>query len=163
RGTRPNYPSLSRGGGAGMRFVAPNRRTRGRPRCRRSPYSLESSRRLSSRPAPSSGRDTEAAMPRPRTTIVSLVRAFMALIAAGCGGPAIGAQEIPPPLAPFEYLVGSWKGRGVATADRVKGWPETHAWAWKFAKGQPIGLTLAFQGNKTLKDGEFTYDPDGRV
>src|SRR5262245_40350970 len=44
-------------------------------------------------------------------------------------------REIPAPFAPFEYLIGSWKGAGVPMANRIRGWGETHAWAWKFEKG----------------------------
>lgn len=67
-------------------------------------------------------------------------------------------REVPESLAPFEYLIGSWKGTGVPTANRVKGWEEKHQWAWKFVKGVPVGMTVAFEGGKTLAKGQMTYD-----
>ena len=74
--------------------------------------------------------------------------------AAGRGG----EREIPPAFAPLEYLVGSWKGQGVAKADRVRGWTEVHAWAWTFIDGKPVGMTVAFEGAKQLKGGSLAYD-----
>lgn len=78
------------------------------------------------------------------------------------GGVATAAdseeREVPAALAPFEYLIGSWKGAGVPTANRVRGWNETHQWAWKFVKGVPVGMTIALEGDKSLKAGQLTYD-----
>ena len=93
---------------------------------------------------------------------------------AGClgavlaGGPVRGAddpkaeaapgREIPAQFAPFEYLIGSWKGSGVPAANRVRGWPETHAWAWKFEKGNPVGMSVATTGDKVLTKAQLSFD-----
>src|SRR5215213_9421668 len=66
--------------------------------------------------------------------------------------------EIPAQFAPFEHMVGGWKGAAVPAANRLKGWPEQHMWAWKFAKGVPIGMTLSIEGGKVLTQGRLTYD-----
>ena len=84
------------------------------------------------------------------------------LVAVGPGPAADTAtpgREIPAPFAPFEYLIGSWKGNGVPTANRVRGWSETHAWAWKFEKGAPVGMTVTMQGDKTLARAQLAFDP----
>jgi YHS domain-containing protein len=71
-------------------------------------------------------------------------------------------REIPAPFAPFEYLVGGWKGAGVPVANRVRGWSETHAWAWKFEKGAPVGLSVTMTENKVLSKGQLLYEPTTR-
>lgn len=76
-----------------------------------------------------------------------------ALIAAD---PEDGA--IPAAFSPFEYLIGSWKGTGVPTANRIRGWPEKHMWAWKFVKGTPVGMTVSLEGNKILTKAVLSYD-----
>src|SRR4051812_25329334 len=68
------------------------------------------------------------------------------------------SREIPVPFAPFEYLIGSWKGTGVPTANKVRGWEETHAWAWKFEKGQPVGMSVTMEGSKALTKGQLAFD-----
>ena len=68
------------------------------------------------------------------------------------------SREIPTPFAPFEYLIGSWKGTGVPTVNRVRGWNETHAWAWKFEKGRPVGLSVTMEGSKALTKGQLAFD-----
>ncbi len=68
-------------------------------------------------------------------------------------------DEIPAPFARFEPMVGAWKGTAVPAANRLKGWPEKHAWAWKFAKGTPVGMTLTVEGGKVFTRGELTFDP----
>ncbi|MDR3621474.1 MAG: hypothetical protein P4L85_19140 [Paludisphaera borealis] len=76
-------------------------------------------------------------------------------------GDGAAGREIPPPFAPFEYLVGSWKGQGVSRDDpsqRFRGWPETHAWAWTFSGGKPIAMSVTFQGSKLLKAATLTFD-----
>jgi YHS domain-containing protein len=78
-------------------------------------------------------------------------------VAAGPEG-----REIPEPFVPFEHLIGSWKGQGIPTANRLKGWPEKHMWAWKFAKGAPVGMSLVLEGDKALVKGELTCDADGK-
>lgn len=69
-------------------------------------------------------------------------------------------REIPAPFAPFEYLIGSWKGVASPTANKVRGWSETHAWAWKFEKGAVVGLSVTFEGGKTLAKGRISFDPE---
>ncbi len=67
-------------------------------------------------------------------------------------------REIPAEFATFEYLIGSWKGVGIPTANRIRGWPETHAWAWKFEKGNPVGMSVEMTGDKTLTKAQLVYD-----
>jgi YHS domain-containing protein len=68
-------------------------------------------------------------------------------------------DEIPAPFAPFEHMVGGWKGAAVPAANRLRGWPETHMWAWKFAKGVPVGMNLSIEGGKVFTKGLLTYEP----
>ena len=100
---------------------------------------------------------------RPRLKALSI---GLVLSLLGVGALSIGAdepaREIPPQFAPFEYLIGSWKGAGVPTANKVRGWNETHAWAWKFEKGKPVGLSLTMEGSKTLSKGQLAFDPATR-
>jgi YHS domain-containing protein len=97
-----------------------------------------------------------------RSTILAtcLVAVLAGLTAATewSGDEPSAGREIPAPFAPFEYLIGSWKGMGVPTANKLKGWSETHAWAWRFEKGAPVGLTVTFQGDKVLTRGQLAYD-----
>src|SRR5262245_32616944 len=77
---------------------------------------------------------------------------ILAVVGAGlAAGIAIAAEsaalEIPEPFARFEHMIGSWKGTAVPAANRLKGWSETHRWAWKFAKGKPIGMSLELDGD----------------
>ena len=44
-------------------------------------------------------------------------------------------EPTPPEFAPFEHLVGGWKGQGWLSKNRLKGWSEKHNWAWKFVEG----------------------------
>src|SRR4051794_11763475 len=67
------------------------------------------------------------------------------------------ALEIPEPFARFEHMIGSWKGTAVPAVNRLKGWPETHRWAWKFARGKPVGMSLELDGDRTLSEGQLTY------
>jgi YHS domain-containing protein len=70
-------------------------------------------------------------------------------------------QSIPAVLAPFEYLVGRWTGHGVpkdSSAQQFRGWDEAHAWAWLFAKGELIGLSVTIEGGKVLAKGKLTFD-----
>jgi YHS domain-containing protein len=68
------------------------------------------------------------------------------------------SKDVPPPFARFEAMIGGWKGTAQPTANRLKGWPEKHAWAWKFAKGVPVGMTITVQGGKVFTKGELTFD-----
>jgi YHS domain-containing protein len=81
----------------------------------------------------------------------------LGVVSAGPDG-----QEIPPPFQPFEHMIGSWKGQGIPKANRLRGWPEKHMWAWKFAKGVPVGMSLVLEGDKALSKAELTCDVAGR-
>ncbi len=72
-------------------------------------------------------------------------------------------NSLPPAFAPFRHLIGSWRGVGIPEADRLRGWPETHAWAWKFAEGTPVGMSLTFTGNKTIASGQLGFDTDSKT
>lgn len=97
----------------------------------------------------------------------------LAVLLVGLGGPGradddkpAGGREIPPRLAPLEYLIGSWKGQGVSRDDpalRFRGWTETHSWAWSFADGKPTGLTLKAEGSKLLSTAALSFDEDRQV
>jgi hypothetical protein len=89
-----------------------------------------------------------------------------AVIAGGLIGQGRGddaqPRNIPPALAPLEYLVGQWKGSALPKnnpAQQFRGWPERHSWAWFFAQGKPAGLTFTIEGNKYLASGKLTFDP----
>src|SRR3954452_12111245 len=69
------------------------------------------------------------------------------------------SRHIPAALAPLEFLVGSWEGRGVLKnnpAERFRGWDETHTWAWVFAKGNPVALSVSTQGGKLFERATLT-------
>ncbi len=70
------------------------------------------------------------------------------------------ARGIPAAFVPFEHMIGSWKGTAVPAVNRLKGWSETHMWAWKFAKGQPVGMSLELEGDKSLAKAQLSYAPD---
>ncbi len=67
-------------------------------------------------------------------------------------------DEVPPAFAPFEHMVGGWKGTAKPAANPLKGWQESHGWAWKFEKGVPVGMSLEFRGDKSLGSGRLTFD-----
>ena len=67
-------------------------------------------------------------------------------------------DEVPAPYARFEGMVGGWKGTAIPSANRNKGWQELHSWAWKFVKGNPVGMTLAIEGGKVFTKAEISYD-----
>jgi hypothetical protein len=72
------------------------------------------------------------------------------------------SSDIPAPFAPLEYLIGRWTGQGVPKdnpAKQFRGWTEKHAWAWMFAQGRPVGLSLSIEGGKIIASGKLTYDP----
>jgi hypothetical protein len=82
------------------------------------------------------------------------------------GGDDSQPRDIPAPFAPFEYLVGHWTGQGVPkdnSAQKFRGWTETHTWAWKFARGIPVGLTVAIDGGKILARGTLSYETARKV
>ncbi|WP_206107728.1 hypothetical protein [Paludisphaera rhizosphaerae] len=87
---------------------------------------------------------------------------FALLLLAPVAASAVGDdRQIPPPFAPLEYLVGSWKGQAIPLEDpaqRVRGWTETHAWAWTFASGKPTGMAVKVEGSKIIRSATLTYD-----
>jgi YHS domain-containing protein len=68
------------------------------------------------------------------------------------------ADEVPPPFQPFEHMIGGWKGTATPASNPRKGWQESHGWSWKFEKGKPVGLTITFEGGKTLVKAAMSYD-----
>ncbi|MDX2038943.1 MAG: hypothetical protein SFX72_20015 [Isosphaeraceae bacterium] len=70
-----------------------------------------------------------------------------------------GPDAIPPAFAPFESMIGAWKGVARPSANRLRGWNEKHAWGWTFKDGKPVGMSLAVEGGKTFKRGLFSFDP----
>ncbi|AMV38986.1 hypothetical protein [Planctomyces sp. SH-PL62] len=100
-------------------------------------------------------------MRRPLSPLVLIFAHLPAIVALAPPARGDGDREIPPAYAPLEYLVGSWKGQGVSLDDpalRVRGWTETHAWAWSFVDGKPAGMTVELKGSKSLKSGALAYD-----
>src|SRR4051794_8319974 len=68
-------------------------------------------------------------------------------------------RDAPPAaFAPFEHLIGGWKGQGIPAKNRLKGWPEKHMWAWKFVKGKAVGMSLEIDGGKYLKAARLKHD-----
>lgn len=94
------------------------------------------------------------------------VLAFAALAAIRSSAPAqddasaSSGYDVPPALAPFEHIVGPWKGQGIPTANKLRGWPERHLWAWAFADGKPVALTVEFEGSKILARARLTHQGD---
>ncbi len=85
---------------------------------------------------------------------------LLGLVGIWLGGGVAGAAdgEIPKAFAPLEHLIGSWKGTAVPSANRLKGWAEAHAWAWKFAGGKPVGMSLELKGDRALVRGVLSFD-----
>ena len=95
-----------------------------------------------------------------RSAILAGAVAVLALLG---GAWALSADEtasraVPEAFAPFEHMIGSWKGTAIPAANRFKGWQETHMWAWKFLKGEPVGMTLELKGDKALTKGQLSHD-----
>ena len=90
-------------------------------------------------------------------TLVGLV-AGLALASMATAAPDDPQDATPPAYAPFEHMIGSWKGTGVFEKNKLKGWPEKHMWAWKFAKGKPVGMTLEITGGKVLAKASLSQD-----
>jgi len=83
------------------------------------------------------------------------------LVQAALGDDEVGLRDIPPAFAPFEYLLGRWKGQGIPRdkgANAFRGWTETHSWAWVFVKGKPAGMSVTIEGGKVLAAGKLSYD-----
>jgi YHS domain-containing protein len=92
---------------------------------------------------------------------VRLAGVLGVVLGLGLGGGVVraaGDDEVPEALAPFAYLAGAWRGTGVPKANKLKGWDEKHAWAYKFAKGKPVGLSWQVTKGKVLAGAELTYD-----
>ncbi|HEX3450471.1 MAG TPA: hypothetical protein VHS97_19605, partial [Isosphaeraceae bacterium] len=84
------------------------------------------------------------------TAIVLVTVAGLGFVRISRGGEA-ESREIPAAFAPLEYLVGRWNGHGVPKdnpAKQFRGWDEKHTWAWMFAQGKPVGLSLTIAGGK---------------
>jgi YHS domain-containing protein len=76
------------------------------------------------------------------------------------GGVAVAGSvdEVPAAFLPFEHMIGGWKGIAKPASNPLKGWQESHGWAWKFEKGKPVGLTVTLEGDKTLAKGAISFD-----
>jgi YHS domain-containing protein len=97
---------------------------------------------------------TRAALSLALAGVVALPVAHALMMADGL--------RIPPAYAPLENLVAPWKGRAVPAADTVRGWPETHRWAWTFEEGAPAGMSVEFEGNKTLAKARLIAESGGK-
>jgi YHS domain-containing protein len=87
------------------------------------------------------------------------ISGFLVLLtSASLGTACFAVDEVPAPFQPFEHMIGGWKGSAVPASNPRKGWPEAHGWAWKFEKGKPVGLTVSFEGGKTLTKAAISYD-----
>jgi YHS domain-containing protein len=87
--------------------------------------------------------------------------AFLGIwVAWTIGSTAIAGSvdEIPAAFLAFESMIGGWKGTAKPAANPLKGWSESHGWAWKFEKGKPVGLTLTLEGDKSLAKGSIAFD-----
>jgi YHS domain-containing protein len=94
------------------------------------------------------------------TAIVLVTVAGWGLAGTSGGGEA-ESRDIPAAFAPLEYLVGRWNGNGTPKdnpAKKFRGWDEKHTWAWMFARGKPVGMSLTIAGGKVLTSGKLTYD-----
>ncbi len=89
----------------------------------------------------------------------AMIAAVVLTVVVTPRAPARSIDEVPEALIPFEHMIGGWKGIAAPTANRVKGWPESHGWAWKFEKGVPVGISLTLEGDKSLSKGLLTFDP----
>jgi hypothetical protein len=88
-----------------------------------------------------------------------------AVITAGQESEPAG-RDLPPALAPLEFLIGRWKGQGVPRDDparRFRGWTETHTWAWVFSQGKPSALRVTIEGGKIMSRGKLSFDPSRKV
>ncbi|RUL87415.1 tetratricopeptide repeat protein [Tautonia sociabilis] len=71
--------------------------------------------------------------------------------------------SVPPELEPIATLVGRWTGQAVPADNPLRGWRETHDWAWAFEGGEPVGLTLSIEGGTILASARLSFDPDAKV
>jgi len=84
------------------------------------------------------------------------------ILAFGSMANSATVDEVPPALLPFEHMIGGWKGTAKPASNPLKGWQESHGWAWKFEKGKPIGLTVSLEGDKTLTKGAISFDESSK-
>ncbi len=94
---------------------------------------------------------------QPRLAIKAFGVSTLGLLLAAATPPG-ASPEVPETLAPFEHLIGAWKGQGIPAANRIRGWPERHQWAWAFEKGEPVALALEMEGNKIIGKGRLLFD-----
>jgi YHS domain-containing protein len=87
-----------------------------------------------------------------------LMAGFLILSTFGPMAIAGSVDEVPAAFLPFEHMIGGWKGTAKPASNPLKGWQESHGWAWKFEKGKPVGLTVTLEGDKTLAKGAISYD-----
>jgi hypothetical protein len=84
----------------------------------------------------------------------------LAIVLAGAEPPAGGSRDA---LAPFNVLVGSWRGAGAPEGtkeERAAGaWSETIEWVWQF-KGADAWLAVTFEKGKHFVKGELRHTPD---
>ncbi len=92
------------------------------------------------------------------TSMRRVIATFLILSTLGLAAIAGPADEVPAPFRPFEHMIGGWKGSAVPASNPRKGWAESHGWAWKFEKGKPVGLSVTFEGGKTLTKAAIGYD-----
>jgi hypothetical protein len=75
------------------------------------------------------------------------------------------SRDLPAVFEPFEFLIGAWKGQGVPLdnpTQRVRGWTETHTWAWVFQAGNPVGMTVAVQRGRIFSKATLRYEPGSK-
>jgi YHS domain-containing protein len=89
--------------------------------------------------------------------------AMLLLVTLSLRASTLAQTEIPPALVPFEHLVGAWKGVGIPTANKLKGWQERHTWAWAFHKGRPVALSFELEGSKLMAKGRLAFDPKAKL
>lgn len=98
-----------------------------------------------------------------RFATLALLWTLTAPLTAGPNARALdddGSVDVPAAFQPFSHLIGSWKGVGIPEANKVKGWPETHAWAWAFDEGKPVALNVTFEGDDMIESARLGYEPD---
>ena len=113
-------------------------------------------------------------MYRPARLASLMASLAIAMLIGGLPNRALGddsqGRDVPTAFSPFEYLVGQWKGQGVPkdnAAQRFRGWPESHAWAWVH-KRQTERASVAIEGEDPRHAGKdarpaATYRLDGTV
>ena len=98
------------------------------------------------------------------TILLATLGTLLTGLSTALTGQAAGedSRDLPPALAPFEFLIGRWKGQGVPRdnpSQRFRGWTEIHTWAWVFTGGKPAAMSVSIQGGKVLTQGTLRYEP----